>query len=97
LADLLAHAFSEANIPSLPDDERLAGQNPETDYLQRAALVSGSLLAAGILRSTRFRFWWQLAAIAFSKSQLLYDYLTTLGVGEHFFAFRYEVRAQLLP
>lgn len=50
----------------------------------------------GMLRSTRFRFWWQLAAIAFSKPQLLYDYLTTLGVGEHFFSFRYEVRAQLL-
>lgn len=49
----------------------------------------------GILRSTRFRFWWQLTAIALRKPQLLYDYLTTLGVGEHFFTYRYEVRAQL--
>ena len=49
----------------------------------------------GVLRSTRFRFWWQLAAIAFSKPQLLYDYFTTLGVGEHFFKYRYEVREQL--
>jgi radical SAM superfamily enzyme YgiQ (UPF0313 family) len=50
----------------------------------------------GIVRSTRWRFWWQLVAIAFSKPRLLYDYLTTLGVGEHFFNYRHEVRAQLL-
>lgn len=50
----------------------------------------------GVVRSTRWRFWWQLVAIAFSKPRLLYDYLTTLGVGEHFFNYRYEVRAQLL-
>ncbi|WP_414564215.1 MULTISPECIES: B12-binding domain-containing radical SAM protein [unclassified Anabaena] len=49
----------------------------------------------GIVRSTRFRFWWQLVAIALTKPRLLYDYLTTLGVGEHFFNYRYEVRAQL--
>lgn len=50
----------------------------------------------GVLRSTRFRFWWQLIVIALVKPRLLYDYLTTLGVGEHFFSFRYEVRKQLL-
>jgi radical SAM superfamily enzyme YgiQ (UPF0313 family) len=50
----------------------------------------------GVLRSTRFRFWWQLVAIAFNKPRLLYDYITTLGVGEHFFTYRYIVRAQLL-
>lgn len=50
----------------------------------------------GVLRSTRFRFWWQLVAIAMTKPRLLYDYFTTLGVGEHFFNYRYEVRAQLL-
>jgi radical SAM superfamily enzyme YgiQ (UPF0313 family) len=50
----------------------------------------------GVLRSTRFRFWWQLVAIAITKPRLLYDYFTTLGVGEHFFNYRYEVRAQLL-
>jgi radical SAM superfamily enzyme YgiQ (UPF0313 family) len=49
----------------------------------------------GVVRSTRFRFWWQLVAIAINKPNLLYDYLTTLGVGEHFFSFRYEVRSQL--
>ena len=50
----------------------------------------------GVLRSTRFRFWWQLAAIALSKPQLLYEYLMVLGVGEHFFKYRHEVKAQLL-
>jgi radical SAM superfamily enzyme YgiQ (UPF0313 family) len=49
----------------------------------------------GMVRSTRFRFWWQLVAIALTKPRLLYDYLTTLGVGEHFFNYRYEVREQL--
>ncbi len=49
----------------------------------------------GVVRSTRWLFWWQLIAIALIKPRLLYDYLTTLGVGEHFFNFRYEVRAQL--
>ncbi|HIK55299.1 MAG TPA: DUF4070 domain-containing protein [Synechococcales cyanobacterium M55_K2018_004] len=49
----------------------------------------------GIVRSTRFRFWWQLGAIALLKPRLLYDYLTTLGIGEHFFSFRYTVRSQL--
>lgn len=49
----------------------------------------------GILRSTRFRFWWQFAAIALQKPHLLYDYFVALGVGEHFFTFRHEVKAQL--
>ncbi|MGA7937065.1 MAG: DUF4070 domain-containing protein, partial [Kovacikia sp.] len=50
----------------------------------------------GVVRSTRFRFWWQLLAIALLKPQLLEEYLATLGVGEHFFTYRYEVREQLL-
>jgi len=50
----------------------------------------------GVLRSTRWLFWWQFLAIAFLKPRLFYDYMTTLGVGEHFFKFRYEVRSQLL-
>ncbi len=50
----------------------------------------------GVLRSTRFLFWWQLVAIALSKPRLLYDYITTLGVGEHFFNYRHIVKAQLL-
>ncbi|AFZ26028.1 Fe-S oxidoreductase [Cylindrospermum stagnale PCC 7417] len=49
----------------------------------------------GVVRSTRWRFWWQLLAIAFQKPHLFYDYLIALGVGEHFFNFRHEVKAQL--
>lgn len=49
----------------------------------------------GVVRPVRFRFWWQLAAIALRKPRLLAEYLATLGIGEHFFNYRYEVRAQL--
>lgn len=49
----------------------------------------------GVLRSTRWRFWWQLVAIALQKPHVFYDYLIALGVGEHFFNFRHEVKAQL--
>ncbi|MBD2295551.1 DUF4070 domain-containing protein [Anabaena sphaerica FACHB-251] len=49
----------------------------------------------GILRSTRFYFWWQLMIIGFSKPNLLYEYLITLGIGEHFFTLRREVKAEL--
>jgi radical SAM superfamily enzyme YgiQ (UPF0313 family) len=49
----------------------------------------------GVVRSIRFRFWWQLAAIALRKPRLLPEYLAMLGIGEHFFNYRYEVRAQL--
>jgi radical SAM superfamily enzyme YgiQ (UPF0313 family) len=50
----------------------------------------------GVLRSTRFQFWWQLMIITLTKPRLLYDYLTVLGVGEHFFSYRHVVKAQLL-
>jgi len=50
----------------------------------------------GLLRSTRFRFWWQLLTIMLLKPKLTFDYLVTLGVEEHFFHFRHEVRQQLL-
>ncbi|MBE9040586.1 DUF4070 domain-containing protein, partial [Oscillatoriales cyanobacterium LEGE 11467] len=50
----------------------------------------------GVLRSTRFRFWWQLGAIALKKPQLLYEYLVVLGMGEHFFKYRHVVKSQLL-
>jgi hypothetical protein len=30
------------------------------------------------------------------QTRLLEEYLATLGIGEHFFAYRYEVREQLL-
>jgi hypothetical protein len=49
----------------------------------------------GVLRNTRLQFWWQLLVMAILKPQLLYDYITTLGVGEHFFSYRHQVRAQL--
>ncbi len=49
----------------------------------------------GILRSTRLRFWYQMLAIALQKPYLFYDYFTALGVGEHFFTFRHEVRTNL--
>jgi radical SAM superfamily enzyme YgiQ (UPF0313 family) len=50
----------------------------------------------GVVRSTRFRFWWQLLVIALQKPKLLVEYLATLGIGEHFFSYRYVVREQLL-
>ncbi|MBF2076374.1 MAG: B12-binding domain-containing radical SAM protein [Synechococcales cyanobacterium C42_A2020_086] len=49
----------------------------------------------GILRSTRWQFWYQMLAILLTKRHLFYDYFTALGVGEHFFTFRHEVKAQL--
>ena len=49
----------------------------------------------GVVRSTRFRFWVQFFAIAIRKPDLLYDYFIALGISEHFFAFRHEVKAIL--
>ncbi|MBK1989921.1 DUF4070 domain-containing protein [Sphaerospermopsis aphanizomenoides BCCUSP55] len=49
----------------------------------------------GLVRSTRFIFWQQLITMARRKPNLLYDYLIALGVGEHFFSFRHEVKAQI--
>jgi hypothetical protein len=34
-------------------------------------------------------------AIALRKPKLLFDYFVALGAGEHFFMFRYQVKAQL--
>jgi hypothetical protein len=48
-----------------------------------------------VLRPTRWHYWWQLAAIALAKPRLVFDYLIALSAGEHFFAYRHEVRAQL--
>jgi radical SAM superfamily enzyme YgiQ (UPF0313 family) len=58
-------------------------------------LFRALLWRQGVVRSTRWRFWWQLLAIALLKPRLLEEYLATLGIGEHFFSYRYEVRAQL--
>lgn len=49
----------------------------------------------GILRSTRWRFWYQILAMLLQKPHLFYDYFTALGIGEHFFTFRHEVKANL--
>jgi len=49
----------------------------------------------GLVRETRWRFWWQLIAIALQKQHLLYDYFVALSLGEHFFTFRHTVKAQL--
>jgi radical SAM superfamily enzyme YgiQ (UPF0313 family) len=49
----------------------------------------------GVVRSTRFRYWWQLIVITLAKPRLVYDYLTALGIGEHFFTYRHQVKAQL--
>lgn len=49
----------------------------------------------GVIRSTRFRFWWQLLVVALRKPSLLEEYLATLGLGEHFFSYRHTVRQQL--
>ncbi|NMG09543.1 B12-binding domain-containing radical SAM protein [Brasilonema sp. UFV-L1] len=49
----------------------------------------------GFVRSTRFRFWWQMLAMALQQPHLFYDYFVALGIGEHFFNFRHEVKAQL--
>lgn len=49
----------------------------------------------GLLRATRWRFWYQLLLIGLKKPHLFYDYFTALGVGEHFFTFRHEVKAKL--
>ncbi|BAY12515.1 B12-binding domain-containing radical SAM protein [Calothrix sp. NIES-2098] len=71
------------------------GKTQRKITLHEIRLFSAICWRQGVVRSTRWRFWWQLIAIALVKPRLLYDYLTTLGVGEHFFNYRYEVRAQL--
>lgn len=58
-------------------------------------LFQGVCWRQGVLRSTRFRFWWQLLVLAILKPRLLYDYFIALGAGEHFFTYRYTVKAQL--
>lgn len=49
----------------------------------------------GIVRSTRWRFWYQFLLIGLQKPHLWYDYLAALSFGEHFFSFRHEVKANL--
>jgi radical SAM superfamily enzyme YgiQ (UPF0313 family) len=58
-------------------------------------LFFGVCWRQGLVRSTRWRFWGQLLAIALLKPKLLFDYFVALGAGEHFFAYRHVVKAQL--
>ncbi|HLP87959.1 MAG TPA: B12-binding domain-containing radical SAM protein [Nostocaceae cyanobacterium] len=49
----------------------------------------------GILRSTRWQFWQNLLLILWHKPRLFYDYFVALGIGEHFFTFRHEIKTEL--
>lgn len=62
---------------------------------QEWRLFRAILWRQGVVRSTRWRFWWQLAMIALRKPMLMEEYLSTLGIGEHFFSYRHVVREQL--
>jgi radical SAM superfamily enzyme YgiQ (UPF0313 family) len=73
--------------------KRPKGKRPLTWHELR--LFPIILWRQGIVRSTRFRFWRQLIAIAFQKPDLLYDYFVALSLGEHFFSFRHEVKLEL--
>jgi radical SAM superfamily enzyme YgiQ (UPF0313 family) len=72
------------------------GQSSRKLDWQMWQLFRSLLWRQGVVRPTRFRFWWQLATLALLKPRLLEEYLATLAVGEHFFTYRYEVREQLL-
>ncbi|MBX9253877.1 B12-binding domain-containing radical SAM protein [Desmonostoc muscorum CCALA 125] len=78
---------------NLMQGKRPKGKRPLTWHELR--LFPVIIWRQGIVRSTRWRFWWQLMAIALQKPDLLYDYLVALGFGEHFFSFRHEVKAEL--
>jgi radical SAM superfamily enzyme YgiQ (UPF0313 family) len=77
---------------------RMNGWRGKTDRTFTATewrLVRAICWRQGVLRSTRFRFWWQLLVLALQKPSLLYDYFVALGAGEHFFAYRHVVKSQL--
>lgn len=71
------------------------GKNQRPITHHEVKMVAQICWRQGVLRNTRFHFWWQLLVMIILKPQLLYDYFTTLGVGEHFLNYRHEVRAQL--
>jgi radical SAM superfamily enzyme YgiQ (UPF0313 family) len=71
------------------------GQSDRAMTSEEWRLFGRLLWRQGMVRSVRFRFWWQLIAIALCKPRLLPEYLAALGIGEHFFNYRYEVRAEL--
>jgi radical SAM superfamily enzyme YgiQ (UPF0313 family) len=76
----------------------IAGNRPKIRYpitLKEIRLFTAVCWRQGVLRSTRVQFWRQLVAIALHKPHLFYDYMVALGLGEHFFKFRHEVRAKL--
>ncbi len=76
----------------------MKGRRPQIKYhisWHELGLLRAVTWRQGVVRSTRFRFWWQLIALALRKPHLLYDYFYTLSIGEHFFNFRHEVKAKL--
>lgn len=78
--------------------QQITGHRPQINYTitqKEIRLFLAVCWRQGILRSSRWRFWPQLVAIGLQKPHLLYDYFTILGIGEHFFNLRHEVRAKL--
>ena len=78
--------------------QMIGGNRPPIRYpitRTEIRLFSAVCWRQGILRSTRWRFWVQLWAMIRQRPNLLYDYFTVLGMGEHFFDFRHQVRANL--
>ncbi len=49
----------------------------------------------GIVRPTRWMFWWYLANIYFKKPRLVISYLATCALSEHFVEYREVVRHQI--
>lgn len=77
---------------------RITGKRPPIRYpitAKELRLFTAICWRQGVLRSTRWRFWYQLFLIGLKTPHLLYDYFTVLGLGEHFFSFRHQVRAKL--
>jgi radical SAM superfamily enzyme YgiQ (UPF0313 family) len=76
----------------------IGGKRPKIRYpitMKEIRLFTALCWRQGIVRSTRVQFWQQLIAIALQKPHLFYDYMVALGLGEHFFTLRHEIRAKL--
>lgn len=78
---------------SMMEGQRPRSKRPISQHEMRLFLAI--CWRQGFLRSTRWQFWRQLMAILLQKPQFFYDYFTALGIGEHFFSFRHQVKAQM--
>jgi hypothetical protein len=58
-------------------------------------LVARICWRQGVWRHTRWRFWWQLLAIALTRPRLLHEYLLTISMGESLFQLRDWVKKDL--